>query len=430
MQALLIDNMEVQIDGKKISSMAVEDTVQVENTPGNQADIDSVMIENIRSIADFRTSRVIALGKSIHGNGSIEHCAFETIKHLIREENCRLVMFEIGFELGLWLNEYVNGEVLKEDLLKRMVGYNLDFNGLIDLLNWIKAYNIRNSGKVMCLGMDMNIIFFNISGFNHLNDLIKTWNLNQDSVRPFYDFCTEDKFKEAEDYFLKSNCFKNIEASKRSCILRALELRQQQRNFNPFLLCDPNSSLIEGDRDLILFHNVKFAVDNFLRGQEKAVIFAHLGHINKLNIFGGRLYIPSLGNYLSKCYNNRYFSIALLAGEDGTYSNTDPQGNFSSALPLVPPIKGSIENLFMALNDPFIYKKTSGLEATLCGRDIGMFYTMDQFYPYCMKSRVDAVMFLKQAKGYELPSNWPKTLKEMEHYIDELRIMNGHKKFF
>lgn len=428
--ALFVDNMQLIVDGKVTVLNSEDDKNIIEDNSILNVIPDSLIEKNISLIPDFSGPRVIALGESMHGSGSISQCVYTTIKHLISDENYRLVLFEINFELGLWLNEYVSNNIEVEEVEKRLIGYNLDFIMLIDLLDWIKKYNVTSEEKVIVLGMDMYIPMLNIPGFDHLSDLLKACSPNLDDIHNFSDYCKKLEYEKAKTYIIESNFFGINDAIKRRCILRAIQLRQTQLNFHPLLLYDrrPGNTLIEGDRDLIQFQNTRFVIDSLLYEGQKAIVYAHLGHVNKKNIFSGRLYIPSLGYYLNQYYKDDYFVIALLIGK-GSYSNTDSSGNFNSSLPLLIPVKGSIEELLLESNAPYLYTRTSSLGKTYFSRNIGMYSTENQFYPYSCKSRFDAIMFLSHGKGYELPPNWPKTQKELMNYFNDQRVKNGHDRW-
>ncbi|PIF01989.1 MAG: hypothetical protein CR996_01690 [Draconibacterium sp.] len=427
---MFVDSMGLTVNGKEIE-LKSEENVIVHNKSWNANIIpDSLLEKHIHNIEDFSSPSIIALGESIHGNGSLTQCAFTTIKYLIREQNCRLVLLEINFELGLWFNEYISSEMEIGELEKRLVGYNFDFTSFFDLLDWIRQYNKNNDRKVIVLGMDIYIFMLNLSGFDYLSELLKIQGCKHDSVQIFSVYCKKKEYEKAKDYIVRNDFLGIDDTVKRKCILRAIDLKQTQRNFNPLLLYNQNSdkTLIEGDRDFIQYQNTRFAVDSLLCKGEKAVIYAHLGHVNKRNIFGGRLYIPSLGYYLNQYYKDNYYVIALLVGK-GTYSNTDHRGSFNPSLPLQLPPANSLENLLLEQNVPFLFTNTKFLAETYSGRNIGMFSHKNQFYPY-NKNRFDAVMFLQYGKGYELPEKWPLNNKNLRKFIDEQRIKNGHKKFF
>lgn len=419
-QKLNIDNMVLKINGKEIKIDSSVTEKEEADYIANGITNDSVNYNDIGSVMDFENSKVLALGESVHGSDNIQYAAYEIIKHQIKYKNCRLVLLELNFELGMWLNEFILNDVHEENIEKRMVLYNYNYSRLMDMLKWIKDYNIKHKEKVMISGFDENIIYTNLQGFDHLKDLIKSQKINQDSIQPFYNYYANRNYEKAKEYIHENRFFCELDEYKRKCITRALDLRQKKIH--------PVPSLIEGDREFVQFVNAKFAIDSLLKDSSKAVIFAHLAHVNKKNVFTGRIYIPSFGNYLDQHYKKEYFVTALLVGE-GTISNTDSSGNWAM-LPLIRPLNGSIEKVLTNLNRSFIYMRTSDLNSVNCGRYIGIDPMKEQFYPYSHKNRFNAILFIQHSDGYSLPSNWPKTKDERIIYIENQRAINGVKPLF
>jgi len=417
---LLIDNMRLLINGSEyhtISKTADKVNANPVTTVFDMKVADSTIIKSIPLIYDIQKPRIIALGESVHGSDNIQCCAFETIKHLIKNENCRLVLLEVNFELGMWLDEYVLGLTSEENIKKRLFGTGYNYYRLIDLLNWIREYNKSIVNKVSFIGFDTVDVFSAILGFDHLFDLLKNQDIEHDSLKSFYEGFQKHDFELVKNYIRTSSYFNKLEAHKREFFIHALELRQGKFY--------PNPSLMEGDREYIQFVNTQFAINLLLKSSEKAVIYSHLVHSNKVSNNLARIYIPNLGSYLNRHYKEDYFVIALLVG-----SGTISLGYSSerSSLPLELPVSGSIEKLCEDQNCLFLFKKTSELKSTYCGRYLGAFYFKDQYFTQNPKTRFDAVIFLKYSNGLTFPDDWPRTKEETKYYIDNQRALNGRDK--
>jgi len=420
-QQLLIDNLSLRINS--IDFLDIIRSVDVKPTETTSEGIsDSLIIESIPMIRDFQKPKIIALGESVHGSDNIQCCAFETIKYLIEHENCKLVLLEINFELGMWLNEYVLGLTSEENIKKRMVFYNYNYFRLIDLLNWIRNYNLTHNKKVVVGGFDEGLIYEAILGFDHLLDLIKNQKIEPDSIKPFFDSYANHDYERAKQFVKGNRFFLELGELKLNSFIRALELREKKSN--PFL------SLVDGSRENIQFLNARYAIDSILKDSDKAVIYAHLGHVNKTNNLGiGRINVPSLGYYLHQNYKEEYFVTGLFVGY-GAIFNSGSDG-YNRQLPLVPPVPGSIEEFCDHWNRPFLYNRTYELKSVYCGRVLGLSYSKDQFYPYSPKNRVDAIIYMKYSKGYTAyPTDWPKTMEETKEYINKQRVLNGRDKWF
>jgi erythromycin esterase-like protein len=421
-QQLYIDNLSLEINGIDFQNIPeAQRNIDVKSIETISEGIsDSLIIQSIPLIKYFQKPRIIALGESVHGSDNIQCFAFETIKNLIERENCKLVLLELNFELGMWLNEYVLGQTSEENIKKRMVLYNFNYFRFIDFLHWIRNYNLNKKEKVVIVGFDQSLIYDIILGFDHLLDLIKNQNMEFDSIKPFFDSYANHDYEKAKNFIRGNHFFCELDEFKRNSFIRALELRQKK--------FEPVPSLIEGDREYIQFSNAQFAINSILKDSSKAVIYAHLGHVNKTNVFTGRIYISSFGNYLHQYYKEDYFVAALLVGY-GTIFNSDSNG-WMGLLPLAPPVLGSIEKLCDNWNSPFLFKRASELESVCCGRDLGLKYSKDQYYPYSHKNRFDGVIYMKYSRGNTTcPNDWPKTMEETLEYINKQRVLNGREKW-
>jgi len=266
-QKLYIDDMDLLINGNKIDTIpGLTGDNKTDISAFEKSNSDSLIYRGIRSIRDFDKPKIIALGESVHGSDEMQHCSFETIKYLIEQKQCRLVLLELNFELGMLFNEYVSGEVAGENIEKRMLFYNYNYIRFMDLLNWIKEFNKTQKQKVVVSGIDISIFYCDLLGFDHLLDFIKSQKIDQDSIKLFFSSYAANDFEKAENWIKGNRFFSKLDKYKQDCIIRALELRQGK--FNPI------PSLNEGNREYVQFLNAQFAINSLLKDSDKAVIYA------------------------------------------------------------------------------------------------------------------------------------------------------------
>jgi erythromycin esterase-like protein len=403
-QKLWVDNLQLKINNKSLNSYPPQNNKIATQEIKNKILINPETFKGLEKIEDFTTHRIIALGESVHGSDEIQQTSFQTIKYLIVHEQCKLLLLEIPFEIGLRINDYVLGKT-SEDIETLMMFYNYNISNLSMLFNWIRKYNERTQNNIYISGIDMNFPWIRE---NHLLVYLKNQNIQNDSIKTVLNLIKDHEYKLA----VNAIQLLSIEKNTQRCIIHALKYRMHK--------LDPAASLIEGNRDFIQFENARFAMETWLKKTDKAVIYAHLGHVNKKNSFSSRIYIPNFGNYMQKEYADDYFVIALLVG-CGTISNTDSLG-WNSELPLVSPPNGSIEDLCLRSGGNLFYKNLSKLNSLNSGRFIGYNYVFNQFYPYSHNGRFDAIIFIKNSHGYQYPQNWPRTKEEILEYFKKDKI--------
>ena len=177
----------------------------------------------------------------------------------------------------------------------------------------------------------------------------------------------------------------------------------------------------EGYRDYIQFQNAQFAISRWLKPEEKAVIYAHIGHVNKRNSVFARFYTPSFGNYLDRNYKNEYFVVNFIVGE-GFFLGTDSL-NATIQQPLLKPIEGSIERYAENLNCPSFYKNVTALHSFTTGRNCGSNFRLKQFFNFSHKGRFDAIVYVQQSRSVEM-SSYPITIDEILEFLRKRAELN------
>ena len=405
-QKVWIDNFRLKVDGRDYNGFAGPKIDLKNETSIKYLELDTTTYE----IEDLENPKIIGLGESIHGSKQAQSCSFGIIKHLIQKSNCRLVLLEVPFELGLVLNAYVQ-DSLSIDIHKSMAFYNYNLDKFKELLDWIKNYNCKNNETVTIAGIDSPDV--NWAGYSHLWTFIKHQETDKQELEPLFNYLKKGDKKSALMWVKNTTHLKNINKTNRLCIERALRLRLKEFN--------PKPSLIEGDREYLQFLNAQYAIDIWLNNYEKAVVYAHLGHINKKSNSAGRYYIPNFGNYMSSFYQKDYFAVALLFGH-GTFSQANDSGDWLS-IPLSPPVIGSIENLCLKIDAPAFYCNTTRLNSTYLCRNIGIEYKRMQFLPFNHKGRVDGLIFFEQSCPHPAPENWQEINKDAYKIITNSRSL-------
>lgn len=91
----------------------------------------------------FSGKRILAIGESVHGTGTMNDMGVEIIKNRIEHGKCRLVLLEIPLTLSLHINRYLEGdERFKPDSIASYFDKVLfSSSSFVSLMRWVKEYN-------------------------------------------------------------------------------------------------------------------------------------------------------------------------------------------------------------------------------------------------------------------------------------------------
>jgi hypothetical protein len=140
-QKFWVDNFQLKLNERTfydyVDSLDIPDS---NNKINNSIQINPLNFKELRNIDDFKNHKVLAFGETVHGSLTIQNTVYETIKCLIENGEVKLILFELPFEIGLRINDYISGQK-NEDIQKILSGFIYDNSGTYDLLNWLKDYN-------------------------------------------------------------------------------------------------------------------------------------------------------------------------------------------------------------------------------------------------------------------------------------------------
>ncbi|MGQ8336964.1 erythromycin esterase family protein [Sunxiuqinia sp. A32] len=402
-KAISVDNISIALDDKDISQYDCFDseTLEIsENVSNDYVSFATNPIVDLVNLDDFKDHSIIAFGESVHGSREIQETTLKTISELVKRNNCKLILFEFPFDLGLRINEFIYGET-EEDISKLLLFNNLDIPSFVKFFNWLRTYNHSQDNKVTVMGIDEN------KGFKIEDDLNVFINNAYPRDSSMYKLSLLIKNKEFEEALLlvQTRLAANFNDCKLKCILNAIKLRTTTTAFFPYH---------EDERELILFQNSKFAIDAFTSGTEKTAIFAHLGHVSKLHNLANRIYAKNMGHYLFQTYSNNYFSVAISVG-NGTITSFGENG-FEFNCKLITPPRLSLESLCLRSGVDYFYTRNENLYSISSERFIGAFYSENQFYSYSNCGSFDGVIFIRNSTGNRLPNDWPISKVEIQEF--------------
>ncbi|NWJ50120.1 MAG: erythromycin esterase family protein [Bacteroidetes bacterium] len=399
-----LSRLSLIIDGKDIYSLAtpvksVSDQQLVDIKQNTQ--LDNHDAQSYAAINDLKTHRFVALGETVPGSVSSQESAYNLMKEMIQHQNCRLVLLDYPLSSTLQWNQYVHGDLKTkyQEFLSPLVYGSKSPTLFESFLEWVKQYNQLSDQKVTIAGFDTQGVIY----YNYLADYLIS--LNKSSL--FFDSLLlkvcKQQFKEAFRFASNHDSLNNyLKPAEANLFLSAL------KNLTRAYL---NEGKPEIDKSFLRFNNIKEIITSQLKKDEKAVIFADFSSVNKLNVNPSAIFSHSIGYWLNREYGNEFYSIAILLGNGlYTYANTV---EITAINELDQPLSGSLEDLCMKSNQSVFYKS---LSSDLYNR-IGYMYwvdrsmTMSQFERCNYKKRMDAIIFIRNSKGFDIPQDWPKNDK-------------------
>lgn len=341
-------------------------------------------------LGELKDKRILALGESIHGNSSIRHLVYKLMMENVKNQGCKLLIWEMPMEMSFVYNRYVTDHGFTLDSVESSI---IDSQRM-EFMNELKQYNSTKKGKdkVQLLGMDYS----------------PTWNPKQNTAIYIFDFLThlnrkqkilavdylsillmEKDWDKAIDYIKehKDEIQRLLTADELECILHILTLSRDMG-------MDRSKRFI--GRDSVMFVNTKFLLDHFSASSDrKAVIYSHSVHINPISTYPV-VHCTPLGKYLKEQYSDDYWPVLLLMGQgsatlsDGMLTNVERK--------LQNPPAGSIEALLNQVESNVSYIPVNlHFNHMLLSRIKGNRHTSQEFYPYNLYQRYKGIFFIKNS---------------------------------
>jgi erythromycin esterase-like protein len=344
-------------------------------------------------IQDLKGKKIIGIGESAHTTKEFPKIAYALIKDRILHHNCKLVILELPFSWGLKLNLFVNKETSFG--MKEIEKQLKPMDDLRDFLLWLINYNQTAERKVSIAGMDIELGSFRSNLLSFVNEYIPVDSL---LFAPVFLDIFEDKNTEAWDkFFTNRKRFDNILGRhETNMIMYGI------RHFVPEYKLGEEKKLLLAERDSLMYNNCQVAIDNLLRDDETAVVYAHLGHTFKNGANNPR-YAPAMGAYLSESFGNDYLSVGLL-----TYSEEMDAANnlqdtkksrlqtfWDTTMAFEPAPPYSLEAACEKTTIPLFYTSTRGLPSTVMLRSSGVNIFRGRFLYFPVKG-MDAFIFVNR----------------------------------
>ena len=343
---------------------------------------------NLTKIEDLKYKKIIALGESTHGSETISQNRFRALQTLIKNYDCKLVILEMPFDLGIFINAYAQGIIpeTSESYLTEYLNTAMTRETLIPFLKWLKTYNQTALKKVYILGMD------NSSSFNNL---------------PLLDFHVSLLGKDkAFPYLLKlhNNEADSVLALAEVDTTLQYQLGKVNYTYYKYLLKQKFSrdqADFFTDRDTHMANRVEFLDTLFTEKNQKIAILAHSIHLQKIRETK-ETYVHVLGSLLTRKYKEKYFAIDFNFGrgtftQDSCYLNTYTTTDVMKTIP-----KNSFEYAALKTGCPFFYFPAKYLNENINSTALitRNSQNKDHFVFTNLKRRFDAYIFINEGIAF------------------------------
>lgn len=385
-----IDRIRISIGNKDINTMELADFYE-----GFSSDLDEDYVtpllfsENnaILKIPEINNKQIIGLGECTHGSQEVKEACYQFMKILISKHSCKAVLFERAPDLclkwDLYVNRLTSEEVSRDIEVETRVFFD-DANSFIDFLKWLRSYNEASQSNVHIFGFDtfsQPHLFF----YYYFRLL-----LGEKCSQPYLQLVNDRNYKEVVDLALGDSQLQSVLNTKDFDYLLFL-VEESARTGTIF---EENT-----DREIYMGRRADKIIQLYLKAGDKAVIHAHSSHTNKMNdFFNDVVEKPSMGNYIYRKYEDKYFSIGFRRAKGYTPRTILQFLAKTVTDTLQPPIPTSFEHSALKVNNPYFYYPTDKLPDGISSiRAVGReSKNGNQFFFCSIKKRFDGLVFIRK----------------------------------
>lgn len=355
-------------------------------------------------IPELKTKKIIAIGETIHGTETMNQMAFQLIKHQIKNNNCRLVLLELGMEKMLSFNRFVQNDASFDidSLIDQSKAILISSKQLKEFCVWLKDYNKTAKEKVWLLGTD-----FSRSSFDRIYICEYLYNLNRFEQNPaiyklyqsiydemfFGDFTNTLQILSDSGLIIKNIIGKTETEIIKYNITQIHEMKKTYAN---------DRVKMYSLRDSIMYVNTEWLFD--LLKPEKVAIFQHWAHVNY--VIGADDRKP-FGGYLKEKYGDDVFCTSICAqkGDFLTHErDTVASKAYMAIHKLEEPPSGSLEYYLSEVKESAFYVYTSALPLkSMPRRSVGNTDLIRQFGVVAPVRNTDGIIFVHHCDAIDYP---------------------------
>ncbi len=369
---ILIDGFELVVNGQIFEDVQRPE-VEISKKNVDEISNKAVLLDDL-SVAKpwFENVQVIGLGENSHGAKNLFEMKGKIIKYLIEHQGFTQLSLEMPAITASVINDYIQGRNQDEQKTLYALTYpSWQTQSMMDLLNWLRDYNIKNNNAILFTGFDVQQPRLTISG------LEQRFAVNEDGhgveILKKLSAMLSDENLSPDVFNQQITKLKSHLNTLNSQLSQFAEILQQGA-----ILQNPN--LGEGSRSKFMAQQVLH-----LSQHQKTIIWADNTHISKK--------LPAMGSWIDERLGQKYMAFGLTFNE-GTYSAYGPNNPYQ----IHPSIKGSHEKIFeLTAVDTFLIKLDElPIDHPLLEQREFRFIgsqpqTYSQFHPHRLKEHFDII---------------------------------------
>lgn len=437
-QFMALDKMEIKIGKKDVAALGTPSLREL----SQPVTLDPKRITALESGSSpirlpLKNKKIVALGETVHFNDEVSRVVFEVVKERIKNDNCRIVMLEIPYNLGFMLNYYTSGAKLTPafcQVMAKMKQHSLRSSASqYAFWDWLRQYNQNRERKVLLLGIDMLTNHYFHPELEVLNAAAVS-KAEHDSLASILADIANKKYRKVADQIETHRPF-----------LTALLGEENYKLFGYTL--ERNAQLIDGEylssgkylngvglaflqRDQTQYRIAQKYLTSFLNPDETACIYAHYGHLAKSPVIN--TWLPC-GYFLNREYGGAYCPVAVVVGRGMNTMRSSFDGQIKN-FRLAEPPQNSLEYAAGKLSDscfyypltdqnnPFSFIRTTG---SLITGNIDSLIGQNQFENVVSPNgQLSGFIYIPEGRP-EPPSdtvNFEKQFKEADRYLFYRRL--------
>ncbi len=347
-------------------------------------------------------SKVVGVGEPTHGTREASLFKFRLFKYLAENKGFNTFMLEDELpECGI-INRYVlDGSDTALKLIKNLLFKINRTEEMLQLIEWMRSYNLNHAAKIQFRGMDMQSIrvaFPELSKYTpflvpKMETLLQNAIKLSDSLEQTVNLEQRNRLKEQCRIImsvLKSNIESDNAFTKKLPIDSLNWFKQNLEIVNQYF-----GSITPIYRDSCMAKNV---LDyTFMHPMEKLFIWAHNSHVSTERNYAGW--------WLQKTLGNSYYPVAIATSQGSYTASEDFAKTAFHSYPLKNAFVGSAEyflataaipNYILSLSADSLNKNAAWLKQDLYFRNIGFLKEeKNQFFRKPLANNYQALTFIK-----------------------------------
>lgn len=282
----------------------------------NSATKDLIPLKNI-----IGNSTIVALGENSHGSSSIYKLKLRMVKYLVENEGFSIFALESPTVEADRINDYVSfGKGTIEEVIKDLVYPSWQTQEMIDIIQWMKAYNQSARKKIEFRGFDMQnglSALKAVEDFAKMNDSTLTANLLE--LDKLYSESTKDD-QQWKLIIQKSDEINLYLTSKKYSRADPKYFERIKHYMDIFLQSLSSNSKSERTktRDEYMAQNIDWLIKNS-EANTKIIVSADNTHITKVS--------GKMGFFLKEWHSDKYLAFGFTY-DTGTYSAYGPEKHY------------------------------------------------------------------------------------------------------